>query len=106
MQRALQITLRDIGPSPAIDQYVRERADKLERFCPRLTGCHVTIETPHRHKTHGRDVHVRIDLAVPGSALHVANPKHARPDAYAALDLAFDDAQRLLHDYTRRQRGD
>lgn len=107
MQKDLQITLRSIDPSPALESYIRERADKLDRLCTRLTGCHVTIDTPHRHKSHGRHFHVRIDLAVPGEMLVVARESsadRAYEDAHAALDLAFDDARRLLKDYQRRRR--
>jgi ribosomal subunit interface protein len=88
-------------------RYVRTRADKLEHFSDRITRCHVTIETPHRHHLHGRHHQVRIDVGVPGSALVVTRHPDARKDyedLYASIDAAFDDAQRLLVEHVRRRR--
>jgi ribosomal subunit interface protein len=109
MQTPLQITFHGVPTSEAIERYVRVRADKLERFSERITGCHVTIETPHRHKQHGRHHRIRIDLVVPGGELVVTRDPDERKDQedlYASLDAAFDDAQRRLEDYVRTQRGD
>lgn len=109
MQTDLQITFRGVRTSEAIESYVRSRAEKLERFSERITGCHVMIETPHRHKRHGHHHRVRIDLVVPGSELVVNRDPAARKEAedlYASIDAAFDDAQRLLEDHVRTQRGD
>jgi ribosomal subunit interface protein len=109
MQTPLQITYRGIGSSDAIQSYVRTRADKLERFSQRITGCHVTIEIPHRHKRHGHHYRVRIDIVVPGDALVATRdpaPRKQKEDLYASIDAAFDEAQRLLEDRVRRQRGD
>lgn len=108
MQTPLRITMRDLPPSDAIEGHVREHAAKLERLCTRLTGCHVTIEAPHRHKTHGKHYRVRIDLAVPGSELvvgHDRSDSRENEDAYAAVDAAFEGAARVLRDHTSRQRA-
>lgn len=109
MQTPLQITFRGIAPSEPIESYVRTRADKLERFFDRITGCHVMIETPHRHKRHGHHYRIRIDLVVPGDELVVKRDPAERKDQedlYASIDAAFDDAQRILEDHVRLQRGD
>lgn len=82
-------------PSPAIEQLVREHTNKLERLCPRITSCHVTIASPHRHKTHGREFRVRIELDLPGEGMLVAG-EHGHDDAYAAVHAAFDHAVRRL----------
>jgi ribosomal subunit interface protein len=108
MQTPFQITFRGIASSDAIENYVRTRADKLERFSQRIIGCHVTIDIPHRHKRHGHHYRVRIDVVVPGDELvatrdPTANKAHE--DLYASIDAAFDDAQRLLEDHVRRVRG-
>jgi ribosomal subunit interface protein len=109
MQTPLQVTFHGIEPSEPIEAYVRSRADKLQRFFDRITGCHVTIEAPHRHKRHGNHYRIRIDLVVPGEELVVArDPERRRSheDAYASIDDAFDDARRLLEDHARTLRGD
>ena len=109
MQKPLQITFRDMQAVPTIESYVRQRAAKLDKVCSRITSCHVTIEIPHRHKTHGHHYRVRIELAVPGAELVVRRDPvacRAHEDAYAAVDAAFDDAQRVVKDYVRRRRDE
>lgn len=109
MQTDLQITFRGINPTEAIDTYVRTRASKLERFFDRITGCHVVLDLPHKHKRHGKHLCVRIDMVVPGGELVIArDPAENRQheDLYASIDDAFDDAQRVLEDHVRTQRGD
>lgn len=109
MSQHMQITFRDFGPSPAIEEYARKRAEKLDRFFDDIQRCHVVIEEPHRHRQQGSRYNVRIDLTVPGGELVVSrNPAEslAHEDVYACIDDAFDDAQRRLEDYARRLRQD
>jgi ribosomal subunit interface protein len=109
MKLPAQLTFRDLEPTDAIEAYVRERTAKLDTFFDRITGCRVVIESPHRHQRHGHHYRVRIDLTVPGQELAVTRdpPEHKQnEDLYAAVDDAFDDAQRILQDYARKRRGD
>jgi ribosomal subunit interface protein len=103
MQRPVQITFRDIAPSEAIESHIRDKAAKLEEFYPAITGCHVTVEMPHKHKHQGKECSVRIDLHVPGGEIVVNRDRHE--DMYVALRDAFDAAKRQLEEYGRKQRG-
>lgn len=106
MQIPLRITFRDLPVSEAIETRIREHAAKLEKHCARLTGCNVTVDAPHRHKHQGNHFRVRIDLSVPGSVLVVnRDPPEQRSheDAHAAVEAAFDEADRLLRDHSGRQ---
>lgn len=104
MQEALQITLRDIPQSDALEAHIRDKASKLELFYPHIQSCRVVVEMPHKHKHQGKVFAVSIDLRVPGSELVVNRDRHE--DVYVALRDAFDHARRKLEDYGRRQRGD
>lgn len=33
MQKPLEVTFRNMDPSPALEKVLRERAEKLEKFC-------------------------------------------------------------------------
>jgi ribosomal subunit interface protein len=108
MQLPLQITFHGVQHSDAIEQYVREKAEKLETFDPRITGCRVAIELPHRHSQSGEHFRVRIDITRPGAEVvseRVPEKNDAYADVYAAIDAAFDDAGRRLKDFVQRQRG-
>jgi ribosomal subunit interface protein len=109
MQLPLQITFHGLDHSNAVEQYVRARAVKLDRFDRRIIGCRVALEKPHRHSSHGEHYRVRIDVTVPGGEIVVERlpeADHVYEDLYAAIDAAFDDAGRRLEDFVRRQRGD
>ncbi len=107
MQSPVQITFRDMSPSPSIAAQVERRAAKLDTFFERIVRCHVVVESPHRHKKHGTCFHVRIDIHVPGRELVVSkNPDDAKVDAHAAVDDAFGDAERMLEEFAALHEAD
>src|SRR5262245_59566699 len=71
MRLPVQITWRDMAPSPAVGEKIREEAAKLEEFYDRITSCRVMIEILYRYKNGGYRFHIRIDLTVPGSEIVV-----------------------------------
>ena len=109
MQIPLQISFRNMDPSPDVEAMVREKAAKLNRFFERIVGCDVTIEAPHRRHHKGKLYKVRIDTGMPGKDVHVTQegPKNqAHEDINVAIRDAFDAAVRQLEDHARRLRGD
>lgn len=80
---------------------IRERADRLTRYCERLQLCRVTVEHAPRRGREGVQYRAVIELVVPGREL-VARRRHA--DVRSALLSAFDAARRRLEDWGRRQR--
>lgn len=107
MTATLQITFRSMNPSPAVEERIREAAAKLETLEPRLTRCHVTIETRHRHHHNGSLFHVGIDLTVPGAEIAISrDPEmdHGHEDVHVAIHHAFDAARRRLQALPRRRR--
>lgn len=109
MQLPLQITFRNMEPSPAVEAAVRERAERLDRFHPRIMGCRVVVEAPHRHQRKGKLYGIRVDVTIPGGEVavtHEGRQNHAHEDVYVAIRDAFDAVGRLLEDRVRKQRGD
>ncbi len=109
MQLPLEIVFRDFPPSPAVESKIRQRAEKLEQFYPRIMSCRVVVEAHHKHKHNGMLYHVRIDVKVPGAELVASrehHDNHAHEDVYVAIRDAFDAARRQLEDRSRRRRGD
>ena len=87
MKSLLQITVRDVPHSEALESHIRQKAEKLETFYPHIIGCRVVVEIPHKHKHQGRLFDVRLDITVPGSEL-VVN-REGNEDVYVALRDAF-----------------
>ena len=104
MQIPLQITIRDIEHSEALETHIRGKVEKLEEFFKSIISCRVVVEMPHKHHHQGKQFNVRLDIGVPGSEI-VVNRDHAE-DIYVALRDAFDAAKRQLEDYARKIRGD
>lgn len=108
MQSPLQITFREMEPSVAIEEKIREKAAKLEQYFPEIIGCHVRIGALHRHHHQGKVYHVGVDIKVPNDEIVVSREpelNHAHEDVYVAIRDSFDKARRQLEDYGRRQRG-
>jgi ribosomal subunit interface protein len=109
MDFPLDISFRNMDPSPAVETRIREKVAKLSRLSNRIIGCSVVVEAPHRHQHKGKLYHVHIDISVPGKDLVVDRAKpldQAHEDVYLAVRDAFKAAERQLEDHARRMRGD
>jgi cold shock CspA family protein len=108
MQTPLQVTLRRMDPSPALEARIRQLAGRLEKFSGRISRCHVTVAAPHKHGRQGRLFEVYIDLTLPGREIAVGRShaiRHSHEDPYVALRDAFRAARRRLEEYERERRG-
>ena len=105
MQIPLQITVRDMARSDALEARIREKVAGLEHFHPRITSCRVTVTESRKHHQQGRQFEVRIDVRAPGHADIVASRQHDE-DIYIALRDAFDSAKRQIEEAIRENRGD
>lgn len=102
MPASLQITLRDMPNSEALETHIRDKIRKLEALFAHVISCRVVVEMPHRHHQQGKEFGVNIDLGVPGNEI-VVNRRH-HEDPYVALRDAFDAVRRQLEDYVHRLR--
>ncbi len=100
MQFPLQITLRGLAHSAALESEIRDRAAKLEQLHSDIVGCRVVVEILARHKQQGREYSVHVDARLPG---HEVNVNHSHDeDVFVAVRMAFDAAHRRLEDHARR----
>jgi ribosomal subunit interface protein len=104
MHVPLQITMRHMPQSEALEAKIRQKVGKLDEFHPNVTGCHVTIEEQRRHHHQGQWFNVRVAVRVPSHEI-VVNRDHDE-DPYVALRDAFNAVARRLEDVARLQRGD
>ena len=132
MKLPLQITFRNMPPSEAIENNVREKAARLETLYDGIISCRIIIEAPHRHHHKGKAYQVSIDMTVPAGEIvvnrapkrldaaktprpeelendliesHEPSKHGAHADLYVAIRDAFNAAARKLQDHARRQRG-
>jgi ribosomal subunit interface protein len=105
----VQVTFRNMTASSALEAAVRKRAEKLERFHPRILGCRVAVEAARHRHMKGSVFHVRVDVIVAHGEV-VASSDTTAPapheNAYMALRDAFDEVRRRLEDHAQRLRGE
>jgi len=95
--------MHGLQPSDALYNSIKEKAEKLDRYYAHIMSCRVVLELAGRHKRHGKQFSVRIDLKVPGEEIVITH-EHDE-DVQVALRDAFDAARRRLEDFGRQQRA-
>lgn len=94
METPLQITWRGLGRSAAIETALQDAAAKMEKVYGRIVSCRVVVEQTDRHKRHGRQFSVHLDVRVPGTEIAIV--REHDEDVYIALRNSFSDARRKL----------
>jgi cold shock CspA family protein len=94
--------------SPNIEATILDRAAKLDKFASHIMSCRVVVEPAGRHRLHGNQYEVRIDITLPEGEV-VATREPSEHKEYKDIEItirdAFDSAVRELEDYVRLQRG-
>jgi cold shock CspA family protein len=109
MKLPLQISFHNTDPVPEAEEVIRERAERLDRYCDRITSCRVVVDVPHRRHRTGNQYQIRVDITVPGDEIAVsreAPENSAVKGLQDAIKDAFNAADRLLEDFVRKQRRD
>lgn len=99
----VQITIRDIPFSPALENHIRKRTEKLNRFYDRISSCRIVVELPQKHKHQGKLYNVRIDVTVPGKEL--VSTRKVDQDIYVAIRDSFNAIVRQLEEHSRKRHG-
>jgi ribosome-associated translation inhibitor RaiA/cold shock CspA family protein len=101
MQRPLQVTFKGMKSSPALEALIRERVEHLERLYPRIIGCRVVVEVPHRKSETAKvPIAVAVEMEIPGRGLVIGKDdeerRETKQDHTAALNNAFHAVERQL----------
>lgn len=99
----IQITIKDMPNSPALEDHLRKKALKLGQYYEHINHCKIVIHIPQKHKHQGKLFSVGITVAVTGKEL-VVNRK-LNEDVYIAIRDAFHAIQRQVENYARKRRG-
>ena len=109
MQVPLEISYHGVTKSEAIDQYIRDKAAHMERFCHHVSRCDVVVEQPNATKQSGSQYRVRIDVTVPPHHELVVDEKPESHDMHEPLQKVVNDAfksmERQLRDLSDKQQG-
>lgn len=100
MHFPVEIALRGIPPSSALEHYIGEEARKLDGICDRIVSCQAVAEWQQREQQQGAQFAVRLIITLPGTEV-VVNREHG-DDVYMAVRDAFAAAGLQLKDHMRR----
>ena len=106
MKSRLQVTFRNMPPSEALEAEIREKLEKLERFCDQIISCRVVLEAENHRHHQGNLYRVNLEIKVPDRdiiASRASDQNQAHEDAHVAIRDAFDSARRQLEDYNKRR---
>ena len=109
MQTPVRITFRHMSVSTAAEENIRAHIAHLEQHFDNLLSCHVVIDTPPAHRSHGAAFSVRVELTLPGREIFVSNESdqsEAHTNVYVAIRDTFAAAERQLDHFVRRRRGE
>jgi cold shock CspA family protein/ribosome-associated translation inhibitor RaiA len=109
MQIPLEISFRNVIKTDELDNLIREKVNKLNRFCDYITSCHVAVEKPIRYNNIGSPYRVRINLRIPPGHEIVIKREPGQgkmnDSPYAIIRDAFEAAKRRIQALAEKQRS-
>jgi ribosome-associated translation inhibitor RaiA/cold shock CspA family protein len=111
METPLEIAFKDTDKSEFLESLIRRQAERLDRHFPKLIGCRVVVDVPHRSPGSGKvPLRVTVEVEAPGRKTFVGREEQqthaAKDDTTTAVNRAFDAVQRQLDDYSELRRRD
>ena len=107
MQLPIEISYRGVAKSDEIETLVRDKANRLDKFCDHISRCDVVIEQPNHAQHSGSPFRVRIDVTVPPHHELVVDEKPTKHEMHEPLTKVIGDAfrsmERQLKELTARQ---
>lgn len=109
MQVPLEVTFDGISHSQWVEDYIRERADRLDAMCDNLTSCRVVVERAQHHHHTGNPFRARVEVTLPPKKDLVADKEGTVGDPHVQLRpvirKAFEAVEKQLKKQTERRRG-
>jgi len=108
MQLPVEISYRGVDKSDHLDQLIRDKAARLDRFCDHISRCDVVVEHPNHAQHSGNPFRVRIDVTVPPGHELIADEKQGAHEMHEPLSKVINDAfktmERQLKTLVEKQR--
>jgi cold shock CspA family protein len=103
MEKPLQIAFRGMESSPFLEGLIGERVARLGRFHPRIIGCRVVVEVPHRSSESAKTpLGIAVEVEIPDRPKIIAkgaeDRREMKNDHTAVVNRVFEAAERQLQD--------
>src|SRR6187455_2498762 len=96
MQLAVEISYRGVEKSDQLDELIRSKAARLDRFCDHISRCDVVVEQPNQAQNSGNPFRVRIDVTVPPGHELVADERQSVHEMHEPLSKVINDAFKAM----------
>ena len=108
MQLPVEISYRGVEKSAQLEEFIRNKAARLDRFCDHINRCDVVVEQPNHAQQSGNPFRVRIDVTVPPGHELVADERQTEHEMHEPLSKVINDAfkamERQLKSLVEKQR--
>ena len=107
MTNEFQVVFHNIDQTSAINDAVKKRINKLERYCDQIIAGRVVLDSPHNNHYKGKVYFVGLEIHTPSKEVHVnqeQHDNHAHEDLYVAIRDAFNAAERQLKSVDKKHR--
>lgn len=96
MQLPVGISYRGVEKSDQLEELIRNKAARLDRFCDHISRCDVVVEQPNHAQQSGNPFRVRIDLTVPPGHELVADERQTEHEMHEPLTKVINDAFKTM----------
>ena len=92
MQLPVNITYRGVEKTDEIDNLIRTKAARLDRFCDHISRCDIAVEQPNHLQQSGSPFRVRVDVTVPPGHELIADERQNEHQLHEPLTKIINDA--------------
>ena len=108
MQLPLEVTYRGLEKTEDIENLIRTKAARLDKFCDHISRCDVAVERPNTAQRQGSPFRVRVDVTVPPGHELVVEEKQMEHEMHEPLSKIINDAfktmERQVKELVEKQR--
>jgi ribosomal subunit interface protein len=101
MKPAVDVLYRDLESSPALNEIISKKLEKLNRYSDQIIHSRVVLDTPHNRKHKGKQFRASIEIDIKGHPIAVAQDNES---IHLAVRDAFLSAERKVKQIAARQR--
>lgn len=101
MKANADVVYRDFDSSPALNDIIYKKIEKLHRFSDSIISSRVVLDTPHKHKHKGKLFRASIELALKGNPISVTQDDAS---VHIAVREAFSALERKLKEETSKRK--
>lgn len=102
MKSNADVVYRDLDASPALNDIISKKIEKLHRFSDSIIHSRVVLDSPHNNKHKGKMYRASIELGIKGAPITVTSDD---PSVHIAVREAFATCERKLKEESNRKKS-